>query len=363
MTARRGLGRGLGALLPSAPTPAPEERPAPTWGSAAPPGQRRPEAAAPWSAASPEPVPGPELTLSSKNSAAGDGAATEPSNGPTSKGPAGGGPTAGGAYFAELAVDSIGPNPRQPRAVFDDDALQELAESLALVGVLQPVVVRPDVDGRFELIMGERRWRAAQLAGLPLIPAIVRHTAESDLLRDALLENLHRADLNALEEAAAYQQLLDDFGVTQDELSRRIGRSRPHISNTIRLLRLSPAVQRRVAAGVLSAGHARALLSIDDADAQDRLAAQVVAQGLSVRALEELVTAPTGLPAQRRRSPAAHVPELAQIADRLSERFETRCSVDLGKRKGKIIIEFATLDDLQRILRTLESQGAALTNQ
>ncbi len=205
-----------------------------------------------------------------------------------------------GAYFAEIPVDRISPNPRQPRQVFDEDEMAELVHSVREIGVLQPVVVRPvpadspdaapDGEGqRYELIMGERRWRASQQAGLSAVPAIVRETAEDDLLRDALLENLHRSQLNPLEEAAAYQQLLDDFGCTHDELASRIGRSRPQISNTLRLLRLPPLVQRRVAAGVLSAGHARALLGLDDAPAMERLAQRIVAEGLSVRSVEEIV--------------------------------------------------------------------------
>ena len=196
----------------------------------------------------------------------------------------------GGAYFQELPISAVTPNPRQPRQVFDEDALDELVASIQEVGLLQPVVVREVSPGRFELVMGERRWRASQRAGLTEIPAIVRATTDDDLLRDALMENLHREQLNPLEEAAAYQQLLDDFGATHEELARRIGRSRPHISNTLRLLNLSPGVQRRVAAGVLTAGHARALLSVDDADAQDHLAHRIVAEGLSVRAVEEIVT-------------------------------------------------------------------------
>jgi ParB family chromosome partitioning protein len=217
------------------------------------------------------------------------------------------------------------------------------------------VVVRPREDGDYELVMGERRWRATQEAGLTTIPAIVRETSDDDLLRDALLENLHRSELNALEEAAAYQQLLEDFGCTHEELASRIGRSRPQISNTIRLLRLSPAVQRRVAAGVLSAGHARTLLSVEDADAQDRLAGRVVAEGISVRGLEELVavgelgSSPT---AQRRSRPTA--PGVEDLAARLSDRLETRVRVDLGRRKGRITVEFASLPDLERIVGLID---------
>jgi ParB family chromosome partitioning protein len=260
-----------------------------------------------------------------------------------------------GAYFEELPVDSISPNARQPRTVFDEDAHAELVHSIREVGLLQPVIVRPRVDGSHELVMGERRWRAARDAGLVAIPAIVRETPDDDMLRDALLENLHRAELNPLEEAAAYQQLLDDFGCTHDELAQRIGRSRPQISNTLRLLKLSAPVQRRVAAGILSAGHARTLLAVDDPGRQDALAARVVAEGISVRGLEELVAVgPADAAAARvvRKAPVA--PRLVEIAERLSERFDTRCKVELGRSKGKITVEFASIDDLQRILDLMD---------
>ncbi|MDX6309134.1 MAG: ParB family transcriptional regulator, chromosome partitioning protein [Nocardioidaceae bacterium] len=256
----------------------------------------------------------------------------------------------GGAYFAELAVSAILPNPRQPRTTFDEDAMTELVASIREVGLLQPVVVRATGPKTYQLVMGERRWRAVQEAGLAAIPAIVKETSDDDLLRDALLENLHRAALNPLEEAAAYQQLLDDFGCTHDELAARLGRSRPHITNTIRLLRLTPPVQRRVAAGVLSAGHARALLAVDEPEEQERLAAKVVMEAISVRGLEELVSlGPAPGPTRRRHArPASQ--QLAEVAARLSDQFETRCQVELGKRRGKITIEFASLEDLQRIL-------------
>jgi ParB family transcriptional regulator, chromosome partitioning protein len=260
-----------------------------------------------------------------------------------------------GAYLDEIRVDAIVANPRQPRQAFDEDSLAELAASIEIVGLLQPVVVRQARHGRFELIMGERRWRACQLAGVDIIPAIVRETSDDELLRNALIENLHREQLNPLEEAAAYQQLLDDFSVTHEELARRIGRSRPHISNTIRLLSLPPAVQKRVAAGVLSAGHARALLSVEDADAQDELARRIVAEGLSVRAVEEIV-ALGARPAQKSRQPGTKgpvAPALRDLADRLSDALETRVKVELGQRRGKIVVEFATLDDLERIVRTM----------
>jgi ParB family chromosome partitioning protein len=259
-----------------------------------------------------------------------------------------------GAYLEEVPVGAIRPNPRQPRQVFDEDALAELAASIEVVGLLQPVVVRKVASG-YELIMGERRWRASQLAEVDVIPAIVRETSDDDLLRNALMENLHREQLNPLEEAAAYQQLLDDFGVTHEELARRVGRSRPHLSNTIRLLNLPPAVQKRVAAGILSAGHARALLSVDDPDLQEQLALRIVAEGLSVRAVEEIVA--MGLrPAKTARTPAGRgpvAPGLKDLADRLSDLFDTRVKVELGQRKGKIVVEFASLDDLERIVRSM----------
>lgn len=260
-----------------------------------------------------------------------------------------------GARFAELPVGSIRPNPRQPRTVFDEDALSELVGSIREIGVLQPVVVR-ETDGGYELIMGERRWRATQEAGLETIPAIIRETEDSDLLRDALLENLHRSQLNPLEEAAAYQQLLDDFGCTHEQLATRIHRSRPQISNTLRLLRLPPLVQRRVAAGVLSAGHARALLGLADGAAIERLAQRVVSEGLSVRAVEEIVslggdeTAPSRKPRPRA---GIRNEALDDLASRLSDRFETRVKVDLGKTRGKLTVEFASVQDLNRILGAL----------
>ncbi len=260
-----------------------------------------------------------------------------------------------GATFAELPVTSIHPNTRQPRTVFDEDALDELVGSIREVGVLQPVVVRPAGDG-YELVMGERRWRATQAAGLATIPAIIRQTDDGDLLRDALLENLHRAQLNPLEEAAAYQQLLDDFGCTQEELAGRIHRSRPQISNTLRLLKLPPLVQRRVAAGVLSAGHARALLSLPDAAAMERTAQRIVAEGLSVRAVEEIVAlgGDEERPVRRAAARAGDRNEaLDDLAARLSDRFETRVTVTLGKSKGRLTVEFASVQDLNRILGTL----------
>jgi len=272
-----------------------------------------------------------------------------------------------GARYAELPLFSIRPNPKQPRKAFGDDEMAELVHSIREIGVLQPVVVRPippeevahsagqSPDGieppHFELIMGERRWRATQAAGLAVIPAIIKDTSDDDLLRDALLENLHRSELNALEEAAAYQQLLDDFGCTHDELAARIGRSRPQISNTLRLLKLPPLVQRRVAAGVLSAGHARALLGLSDHDAMERLAQRIAAEGLSVRNVEEIVAlGDEQTPRARKPRAGAHHPRLDGQAARLSDRFDTRVRINLGQRKGKLTFEFASVEDLDRIV-------------
>ena len=263
--------------------------------------------------------------------------------------------------YRELPIDAITPNPQQPRAIFDPDQLEELSESIKEVGLLQPIVVRPLPDGAYELVMGERRLRASKLAGLSVIPAIIRPTAESDLLRDALLENIHRVQLNPLEEAAAYQQLLSDFGCTQEELAERVKKSRPQISNTIRLLHLPPTVQKRVAAGVLSAGHARALLGLGDPQAMEKLATKIVAEGMSVRATEEAVTLtestldkPTP---STRRTKQPH-PRAGTIAAALSDIYDTRVSVDIGHSRGKITIEFAGEDDLDRILSIIDPQMA-----
>lgn len=268
-----------------------------------------------------------------------------------------------GATYAELPLDQIIPNTRQPRNVFDEEELEELAASIREVGVLQPVIVRPlaapipgQPKARYELIMGERRWRASELAGIETVPAIIRHTQDEDLLRDALLENLHRAELNPLEEAAAYQQLLEDFQCTQEELSRRIVRSRPQISNTLRLLKLPPLVQRRVAAGVLSSGHARALLGLSDPGAMERLAQKIVSEGLSVRQVEEIVALgdePTASPTSGRRRARRYGPELGELSSRLADRFDTRVKVEMGAKKGSIKIDFASIDDLNRILGVL----------
>lgn len=261
-----------------------------------------------------------------------------------------------GAVYAELPITDITPNPRQPRTVFDEDALNELVHSIKEIGLLQPIVVRR-VGTAYELVAGERRWRASQLAGLTVIPSIIRETSDDDLLRDALLENLHRAQLNPLEEAAAYQQLLDDFGCTQEELATRIGRSRPQVSNTLRLLRLPPNVQRRVAAGVLSAGHARALLGLPSHEAMEKLAARIVAEGLSVRTTEELVQ--LGGDDTKEKKPKAKrqklsAPGLQDLSDRLTDRLDTRVKIDMGKSKGVVSIEFATLGDLRRIVDLID---------
>lgn len=256
-----------------------------------------------------------------------------------------------GVVLREIPISTIVPNPRQPRSVFDEDALAELAESLQLVGFLQPVVVRPSAAG-YELVAGERRWRAAQLAGFTTVPALIRETTDDDLLRDALLENLHRVQLNPLEEAAAYQQLLEDFGCTQDELARRVGRSRPAVSNSLRLLKLPSPVQRRVAAGVLSAGHARALVALEDPVQIETLATRVVAEQMSVRALEEAIALGEGAgPAPRRRASRRTSP-FQPIAEDLGDRLDTRVSVTGGTR-GRLTIDFASGEDLQRILAAL----------
>lgn len=262
-----------------------------------------------------------------------------------------------GAVYREIPITAIHSNLRQPRHVFDEQALAELAHSIREFGMLQPVVVREAGHGRYELVMGERRWRAAEEAGLERIPAIVRQTADDAMLRDALLENIHRVQLNPLEEAAAYQQLLDEFGVTHEELADRIGRSRPTITNTIRLLKLPVVVQRRVAAGVLSAGHARALLALEDPGTQEELAARIVAEGMSVRATEEAVLLARGAaPARPKPAPRKPIqaPGLQDLAEKLSDTFDTRVKVELGRRKGRIVVEFGSVDDLERIVALMQ---------
>ena len=333
---RRGLGRGLGSLIPSAPMESPVAS-AVAEGVAAAPAVAAP---APGVSGGSEPVT-PSATRPASNLLPVEG-----------------------AYFAEIPVEKIHPNHAQPRTVFDETDMAELVHSIREIGVLQPIVVRPDGDG-YELVMGERRWRATQRAGLNAIPAIVRQTEDVDMLRDALLENLHRSQLNPLEEAAAYQQLLDDFGCTHEELAERIGRSRPTISNTLRLLKLSPAVQRRVAAGVLSAGHARALVAVQDEELQERLASRVVAEGISVRGLEELVSLGDDGGPKLRAAPGLKVnaPGLGDLSDRLADRLDTRVKVDLGRTKGKVTIEFATFGDLQRIVNLIDPRPTHISPQ
>jgi ParB family chromosome partitioning protein len=255
----------------------------------------------------------------------------------------------------EVLISQISPNPRQPRTVFDETALNELIASIKSIGILQPPVVRKVGEGRYELIMGERRFRAAKAAGLTSIPVIIRQTPDNELLREALIENIHRSNLNPLEEGAAYAQLLSDFGCTHDELAIKLGRSRPLISNTIRLLNLPEAVQRRVAAGVLSAGHARALLGLTDGAEIEKLAARIVAEGLSVRATEEIIaTAKPGSKSTKKPSTKGVSGAGLAAAELLSDYLDTRVSVEAGKGKGKIVIEFAGSEDLQRIVDLIE---------
>src|SRR5690349_22837852 len=264
------------------------------------------------------------------------------------------------AELREIEIGAIVPNPQQPRTQFDDESLAELEHSIREFGLLQPIVVRESTPGSFQLVMGERRWRAAKRVGLRRVPAIVRQTADDAMLRDALLENIHRVQLNPLDEAAAYEQLLVEFGVTHTELADRLGRSRPVVTNTIRLLRLPVSVQRRVAAGVLSAGHARALLGLDDAGQQEELAARIVAEGMSVRATEEaVVLLRQERPArakQTRRRPTL-TPAMEDAAERLSDTFETKVKVEFGQRKGRIVVEFGSAEDFERIAQLMERRS------
>lgn len=341
---RRGLGRGLGALIPTA--PAAGTRPVDVFF----PG----EAAQSTRDGALKEVPEPGVDHDGHGSTGEEaGGAVETIDDTHELRPV------PGASYAEVPVEQIRPNPRQPRTVFDEDDMAELVYSISEIGVLQPVVVRPlaePVDGiAYELIMGERRWRATMQAGLSVVPAIIKSTDDDDLLRDALLENLHRSQLNPLEEAAAYQQLLEDFQCTQEQLATRIGRSRPQVSNTLRLLKLPPLVARRVAAGVLSAGHARALLSLDDGAGMERLAQRIVAEGLSVRSVEEIVSLGGDEAAPKPRKPRAgrlH-PQLDDISASVADRLDTRVGISLGQRRGKMTIEFASMEDLGRILDIL----------
>jgi len=256
----------------------------------------------------------------------------------------------------EIDLNNISANPKQPRTVFDEDQLTELALSIKEVGLLQPPVVRSTGNGKYQLIMGERRYRAAKLAGLKSIPVIIRQTSDDQLLREALVENIHRSQLNPLEEGAAYQQLLTDFGYTHDELAMKLSKSRPVITNTMRLLNLPTSVQRRVAAGVISAGHARALLSLTDEKEIENLANRIVAEGLTVRAVEEIVaTGGAKVKGGSIRSGKIIAPKLKQISEELSDHLDTRVSVELGKKKGKIVIEFATIEDLERISKVIKA--------
>lgn len=364
---RRGLGRGLGALIPtstgSGSRPVDVFFPGQPGGTTVVVDRAQGDSEEGSSALDGDPaVPGAESTNAATTStdATSTDATSTDATGTADAGPAelddlGLRPVPGASY-AEIPLDSIRPNPRQPRSVFDEDEMAELVYSIKEIGVLQPIVVRPlahPEDGiAYELIMGERRWRASREAGAEAVPAIIKATDDDELLRDALLENLHRSQLNPLEEAAAYQQLLEDFQCTQEQLASRIGRSRPQVSNTLRLLKLPPLVARRVAAGVLSAGHARALLGLPDGAAMERLAQRIVAEGLSVRSVEEIVTlgGDEDRPTPRKPRPGRRHPQLEDIAAAVSDRLDTRVGITLGQRKGKMTIEFASLEDLNRVL-------------
>lgn len=365
--ARGGLGRGLAALIPTGPTtttvadvllnggPAPKRDAPPLSLVTSPdPEAEPPTDEAPAAAPESDSAAGPTATRPTPPPAGTGREADVTTTGPGAPA-AVPGPASDGPRYEEVPLDRIRRNPRNPRTVFDEDALAELEHSIREFGVLQPIVVREVAGGGYELVMGERRWQAAQRAGLSTIAAIVRRTQDADMLRDALLENIHRANLNPLEEAAAYQQLLEEFDVTQEELASRIGRSRPVISNTIRLLKLPIAVQRRVAAGVLSAGHARALLALNDPEDQEQLAARIVAEGLSVRGTEEAVTLIIGRSTPRRRAtpPKRTIPGLENLAGALSDAFDTRVRLELGRTKGRIVVEFATQDDLRRLVAVM----------
>jgi ParB family transcriptional regulator, chromosome partitioning protein len=333
MSKRGGLGRGLAALIPTS-APEDEQTPLPVADGGA--DQATDHEAAP---AAP-PAPPVHLLPPAAQAAATVAAQAEAAVGVP------------GAQLREVAVVDVVPNPKQPRQVFDDEALEELTYSVREFGLLQPIVVRERPEGGYELIMGERRLRAARAADLKFVPAIIRDTTDDALLRDALLENIHRVQLNPLEEAAAYQQLLEEFGATHEELASKIGRSRSQVTNTIRLLKLPVKVQTRVAAGVISAGHARALLGLPEAEAQDALATRIVAEGMSVRATEEAVAmavaeSPT---AARRTARKLSAPGVEDLAGRLSDVFETKVKVQIGRAKGRIVVEFGSVDDLQRIV-------------
>lgn len=345
MNKRGGLGRGLAALIPTGPPPS---APGPV-------AEPRAETHAGQQGAEVRPSSPVSLVPPPADPAPQDGPAAWRAASPVIP-DASGALGVPGAQLREVAVDDVVPNPRQPRQVFDDEALEELSHSVKEFGLLQPIVVRENAGGNggpvtYELIMGERRLRAARAAGLETVPAIVRDTTDDAMLRDALLENIHRVQLNPLEEAAAYQQLLEEFGATHEELATKIGRSRSQVTNTIRLMKLPVKVQTRVAAGVISAGHARALLGLPDADAQDALATRIVAEGMSVRATEEAVAmAAAERPAAKRRARNISAPGVEELGSRLSDRFETNVKIQIGRSKGKIVVEFGSVDDLQRII-------------
>jgi len=346
MANRRGLGRGLGAIIPDSKVSR-ETSAATAVEEVTTQSQQQSKVTDSGEVESGETIypgaPASDTSSSSPSQVAGQSASDLPM------------PIAG-LTFVELAIDDIVPNHAQPRTVFDEEALAELVHSIQEIGLLQPIVVRTAETG-YELIAGERRLRASKLAGLKTIPALIRETADDKMLRDALLENLHRSALTPLEEAAAYQQLLSDFGGTQEELATRLGRSRPQISNTLRLLNLPPAVQRRVAAGVLSAGHARALLALKDAEQMEALAKRIVAEGLSVRSVEEIVSLGVDKPKKKvssKKGGTISAPGLAQLGERMSERLDTRVTVQLGAKRGKVVIDFATLEDLRRIVELVD---------
>ncbi|MDP9391903.1 MAG: ParB/RepB/Spo0J family partition protein [Actinomycetota bacterium] len=343
MNKRGGLGRGLAALIPTGPMHAP---------GASPEAVRSPAPDAAGQVVDQRSV-APTVTLvpDAEPAAASAAPAGNAQRGRSDVGGSDADAASGvPARLLEIAVTDVVPNPKQPRLVFEDEALEELTHSVKEFGLLQPIVVRERPEG-YELVMGERRLRAARAAGMRTVPAIVRDTTDDALLRDALLENIHRVQLNPLEEAAAYQQLLEEFGATHEELAGRIGRSRSQVTNTIRLMKLPVKVQTRVAAGVLSAGHARALLGLADADAQDALATRIVAEGMSVRATEEAVAmAAAEQPTARRRARNISAPGVEELAGRLSDAFETKVKVQIGRAKGRIVVEFGSVDDLQRII-------------
>lgn len=342
--AKIGLGRGLGALIPtSAPSAAPSARP----------GESHDEVDLRDGAAG-QAMPAPESFTGNIDTATAATDAVRLADPGGAHTVASGLSAVPGVTLREVPIGDLAANPRQPRTVFDPEAIEELAHSLREVGFLQPIVVRPTAHG-YEIVAGERRWRAAQHAGLQMVPVLVRDTADDDLLRDALIENLHRVQLNALEEAAAYQQLLQEFSCTQEELARKLGKSRPAVTNSLRLLKLPPAVQRRVAAGVLSAGHARALAGVDDPGRVEELAKRAVAEGMSVRGLEEAVSLGDGEPKRRRRRRSGKPTGLEHVADELGDKLDTRVVITGSSKRGRISIDFSSPEDFARIVEALKS--------